>query len=192
MGLDKRISPHFLLPGPGYGGSCFPKDSAGVVDLAKKNGYRFQIMESVLAVNDCVKGRMVEKVEKVCGGVQGKRVAVLGIAFKPETDDIRESASLRLIRDLQSRGASVTAYDPAAMENAKTELEGVTFAEDLYRCAEAADVLVLATDWNQFRKLDFAKLEESMRAKNFVDLRNLYEPADMKKLGWNYVGVGRS
>jgi len=191
MGLDKRISPHFLLPGPGFGGSCFPKDSAGVVDLAKKNGYRFLIMESVLTVNDCVKGRMVEKVEKACGGVAGKRVAVLGIAFKPETDDIRESASLRLIRDLLGRGASVSAYDPAAMDNAKAELDGVFFAEDVYKCAEGADALVLATDWNQFRKLDLPRLEETMRAKNFVDLRNLYEPAEMKRLGWNYVGVGR-
>jgi UDPglucose 6-dehydrogenase len=192
MGLDKRISPHFLLPGPGFGGSCFPKDSAGVVDLAKKNGYRFLIMEAVLAVNDCVKGRMVEKVEAACGAVAGKRIAILGIAFKPETDDIRESASLRLIHDLLARGASVAAFDPAAIENAKAELDGVDFAEDVYGCAEGADALVLATDWNQFRKLDLPRLQETMRAKNFVDLRNLYEPAEMKKLGWNYVGVGRA
>jgi UDPglucose 6-dehydrogenase len=191
MGLDKRISPHFLLPGPGFGGSCFPKDSAGVVDLAKKNGYHFRIMEAVLTVNDCVKARMADKVDEACSGVQGKRIAVLGIAFKPETDDIRESASLRLIRDLIQRGASVSAYDPAAMENAKAELPGVEFAEDVYKCAEGADALVLATDWNQFRKLDLARLGETMRAKNFVDLRNLYEPADMRRLGWRYVGVGR-
>ncbi len=191
MGLDKRISPHFLLPGPGFGGSCFPKDSAGVVDLARKNGYRFVIMESVLAVNDCVKGRMVEKVEAACGGVAGKRVAVLGIAFKPETDDIRESSSLRLIRDLTSRGASVVAYDPAAMENARRELPGLALSDEVYDCVRGADALVLATDWNQVRKLDLPRLEATRKAKNFVDLRNLYEPAEMRKLGWNYVGVGR-
>ncbi|MGE5347108.1 MAG: UDP-glucose dehydrogenase family protein [Acidithiobacillales bacterium] len=191
MGLDKRIAPAFLLPGPGYGGSCFPKDSAAVVDLARKTGYRFRIMETVLAVNDEVKGRMVEKVEKVCGDVRGKRVAVLGIAFKPETDDIRESSSLRLIRDLTSRGASVVAYDPAAMENARREMPGLELADEVYDCVRGADALVLATDWNQFRKLDLPRLEATMKAKNFVDLRNLYEPAGMRKLGWNYVGVGR-
>jgi UDPglucose 6-dehydrogenase len=191
MGLDKRIAPAFLLPGPGYGGSCFPKDSAAVVDLAKKNGYSFRIMETVLEVNDAVKARMIDKVEKVCGDVKGKRVAVLGIAFKPETDDIRESSSLKLIRDLTARGASVVAYDPAAMENARKEMPGLELAEELDDCLAGADALVLATDWNQFRKLDLEKLEKTMKAKNFVDLRNLYEPAEMRKLGWNYVGLGR-
>jgi UDPglucose 6-dehydrogenase len=191
MGLDKRIAPHFLLPGPGFGGSCFPKDSAAVVDLARRNGYDFQIMETVLKVNEGVKGRMIEKVEKCCGGVAGKRVAVLGVAFKPDTDDIRESASIKLIQDLLARGASVAAYDPAAMENARAEVDGVDFVEDVYASAQGADAVVLATDWNQFRKLDLVRLAETMRAKNFVDLRNLYEPSEMRRLGWNYVGLGR-
>ena len=191
MGLDKRIGPQFLLPGPGFGGSCFPKDSSGVVDLARRNGYAFEIMEAVLRVNDAVKARMVEKVESVCGGLSGKRVAVLGLAFKPETDDIRESASLKVIEDLLSRGATVCAYDPAAMENAKALLSGVEFAEDVDGCVEGADAIVLATDWNQFRKLDLDRLERTMKAKNFVDLRNLYEPKEMRRLGWNYVAVGR-
>jgi UDPglucose 6-dehydrogenase len=192
MGLDKRIAPQFLLPGPGYGGSCFPKDSSAVVDLARKNGYRFEIMEAVLAVNDRVKARMIEKVEKVCGDVKGKRVAILGIAFKPETDDIRESASLKLIADLEARGASVVAYDPAAMENARKEMPRLALADDVSSCVTGADCLVLATDWNQFRKLELGKLESLMKAKNFVDLRNLYEPREMKRLGWSYVGVGRA
>jgi UDPglucose 6-dehydrogenase len=191
MGLDKRISPQFLLPGPGYGGSCFPKDSSAVVDLARKNGYRFEIMEAVLSVNDRVKARMIEKVEKVCGDVRGKRVAILGIAFKPETDDIRESASLKLAADLEARGASVVAYDPAAMENARKEMPKLELAPDVISCVTGADALVLATDWNQFRKLELGKLESLMKAKNFIDLRNLYEPRDMKRLGWNYVGLGR-
>ncbi len=192
MGLDKRIAPAFLLPGPGYGGSCFPKDSSAVVDLAKKCGYSFRIMETVLEVNDAVKARMIEKVEQVCGNVKGKRIAVLGIAFKPETDDIRESASLKLIRDLTGRGASVIAYDPAAMENARKEMPDLELADDVIPCLKGADALVLATDWNQFRKLDLDKVGKTMAAKNFVDLRNLYEPALMKKLGWNYVGLGRA
>ncbi len=191
MGLDKRIAPAFLLPGPGYGGSCFPKDSSAVVDLARKNGYRFRIMETVLEVNDAVKARMIEKVEQVCGSVSGKRIAVLGIAFKPETDDIRESASVKLVRDLAARGASVVAYDPAAMENARKELPSLELAEDVYDCLAAADALVLATDWNQFRKLDLDRVEGAVKAKNFVDLRNLYEPAEMRKRGWTYVGLGR-
>jgi len=192
MGLDKRIAPQFLSPGPGYGGSCFPKDSSAVVDLARKVGYTFEIMEAVLSVNRRVKARMVEKVEAVCPDLRGKRVAMLGIAFKPETDDIRESACLKLAGDLQARGADVVAYDPAAMENARKEMPTLKLAEDVYSCAEGADVLVLATDWNQFRKLDLGRLERTMKAKNFVDLRNLYEPKDMKKAGWNYVGLGRA
>ncbi|KAA0253287.1 UDP-glucose/GDP-mannose dehydrogenase family protein [Acidobacteria bacterium ACD] len=191
MGLDKRIGPQFLAPGPGFGGSCFPKDSSGVVDLARRNGYAFEIMEAVLDVNQKVKARMVEKVDAVCGGLAGKRVAVLGLAFKPETDDIRESASLKLIEDLQARGASVAAYDPAAMENSRAVLSGVTFADDVYSAVEGADALVLATDWNQFRKLDLDRLERTMKSKTFVDLRNLYEPKEMRRLGWNYVGLGR-
>ena len=135
MGLDKRIAPHFLNPGPGYGGSCFPKDSSAVVDLARKNGYTFEIMEAVLSVNDHVKARMVEKVAAVCPDLKGKRVAMLGIAFKPETDDIRESACLKLAADLQARGADVVAYDPAAMDNARKEMPSLKLADDVYSCA---------------------------------------------------------
>ena len=192
MGLDKRIAPQFLNPGPGYGGSCFPKDSSAVVDLARKVGYTFELMEATLSANDRVKARMIEKVEGLCGSVKGKRVALLGIAFKPETDDIRESASLKLAADLLERGADVVAYDPAAMDNARKEMPKLKLAEDQYACIAGADILVLATDWNQFRKLDLPRIEKTMKAKNFVDLRNLYEPREMKKLGWNYVGLGRA
>jgi UDPglucose 6-dehydrogenase len=193
MGLDKRISPHFLLPGPGFGGSCFPKDASGVVDVARKHGYTFEIMETVLKVNASVKARMVDKVEAVCGGnVAGRRIAVLGLAFKPETDDIRDSSSLKLIEDLKARGAAVSAYDPAAMENTKAVLPDVHYADDVYECTAGADALVLATDWNQFRKLDLEKLESTMKGKRFVDLRNLYEPREMKRLGWDYVAIGRA
>src|SRR5664280_963726 len=162
MGLDKRIAPHFLNPGPGYGGSCFPKDSSAVVDLARKNGYTFEIMEAVLSVNDHVKARMVDKVAAVCPDLKGRR------------------------------GADVVAYDPAAMDNARKEMPSLKLADDVYSCAAGADVLVLATDWNQFRKLDLDRLEKTMKAKNFVDLRNLYEPKEMRKAGWNYAGLGRA
>ncbi len=191
MGLDKRIAPQFLQPGPGFGGSCFPKDVSGVADLARRHDYRFQIMESVLEVNDAVKARMVDKVERIVGRLEGKRVAVLGLSFKPETDDIRDSSSLKLIADMLARGAKVSAFDPAAMENARAILGGVDYCEDVPSCVSGADAVVLATDWNQFRKLDLDKLERTMKSKNFVDLRNLYEPREMRRLGWNYVGVGR-
>jgi UDPglucose 6-dehydrogenase len=192
MGLDKRISPHFLQPGPGYGGSCFPKDVSGVVDVARKQNYTFQIMESVLAVNDAIKARMVEKVERIVGKLDGKRIAVLGLSFKPETDDIRDSSSIKLITDLQARGATVAAFDPVAMDNAKAVLSGVDFVDDVESAVSGADAVVLATDWNQFRKLDLDRLERTMKAKNFIDLRNLYEPREMRRLGWNYTGIGRS
>ena len=191
MGLDKRIGPQFLLPGPGYGGSCFPKDSSGVVDLARRHGYTFEIMESVLRVNDAVKARMVTKVQQLVGDLSGKRIGVLGIAFKPETDDIRDSSSIKLIEDLRNLGASVAAYDPAALENARAVLTGVDFVEDMYECVRGADCVVLATDWNQFRKMDLDRLASEVKTKSFVDLRNLYEPADMRAKGWAYVGIGR-
>jgi UDPglucose 6-dehydrogenase len=150
-------------------------------------------METVLKVNASVKARMVDKVEAVCGGnVAGRRIAVLGLAFKPETDDIRDSSSLKLIEDLKARGAAVSAYDPAAMENTKAVLPDVHYADDVYECTAGADALVLATDWNQFRKLDLEKLESTMKGKRFVDLRNLYEPREMKRLGWDYVAIGRA
>src|SRR5664280_753214 len=167
-------------------------DLERVADLARKVGYTFEIMEADLSVNDHVKARMVEKVAAVCPDLPGKRVAMLGIAFKPETDDIRESACLRLASDLQARGADVVAYDPAAMDNARKEMPSLKLADDVYSCAAGADVLVLATDWNQFRKLDLDRLEKTMKAKNFVDLRNLYEPKEMRKAGWNYAGLGRA
>jgi len=191
MGLDKRIGPQFLLPGPGYGGSCFPKDSSGVVDLARRHGYTFEIMEAVLRVNEAVKARMATKVQQLVGDLSGKRVGVLGIAFKPETDDIRDSSSIKLIEDLKALGASVAAYDPAATENARAVLTGVDFVEDMYECVRGADCVVLATDWNQFRKMDLDRLASEVKAKNFVDLRNLYEPAGMREKGWAYVGIGR-
>jgi len=191
MGLDKRIGPKFLHPGPGFGGSCFPKDTHAVADLARKFGSRFEIIEAAITANEKTKARMIEKIEAAAGPLDGKTVGVLGISFKPATDDIRESAALRIIQDLQDRGARVRAFDPAAMENAKKALGGVAFGRDAYDCAAGCDALVLVTEWNEFRALDFGKLEKAMRGRVLVDLRNVYEPREVRELGWTYAGVGR-
>lgn len=191
MGLDKRIGPKFLHPGPGFGGSCFPKDTQAVADLARKYGARFEIIEAAIAANEKTKARMIDKIEGATGPLAGRTVGVLGISFKPATDDIRESPSIRVIRDLQRRGASVRAFDPAAMENARKTLDGVSYGRDAYDCAAGCDALVLATEWNEFRALDFGKLEKVMKGRILVDLRNVYEPGEVRELGWTYTGVGR-
>ena len=191
MGLDKRIGSKFLHPGPGFGGSCFPKDTQAVADLARKLGARFEIIEAAITANEKTKARMIGKIESAVGPLAGRTIGVLGISFKPATDDIRESASVRIIRDLQARGAAVRAFDPAAMENAQKALEGVVYGRDAYDCAAGCDALVLATEWNEFRALDFSKLEKAMRGRVLVDLRNVYEPEEVRDLGWTYAGVGR-
>ena len=191
MGLDKRIGPKFLHPGPGFGGSCFPKDTHAVADLARKHDYRFEIIEAAISANEATKARMIEKIEKAAHGVGGKTIGILGISFKPETDDIRESAALKIIADLQQRGAAVRAFDPAAIENARKMLAGVEYAKDAYDCARGCDALVIVTEWNEFRALDFGALAASMRSKTLVDLRNIYDPDEVRALGWNYEGVGR-
>ncbi|MGH9443574.1 MAG: UDP-glucose dehydrogenase family protein [Thermoanaerobaculia bacterium] len=191
MGLDRRIGPKFLHPGPGFGGSCFPKDTQAVADLAKKHGYRFEIIEAAIAANDATKARMIDKIEKAANGVGGKTIGILGISFKPETDDIRESAALTIIADLRKRGAAVRAFDPAAIENAKKVLGHIEYAEDAYDCARGCDALVIATEWNEFRALNFGALAAAMKAKILVDLRNVYDPSEIRALGWTYEGVGR-
>jgi UDPglucose 6-dehydrogenase len=191
MGLDKRIGSKFLHPGPGFGGSCFPKDTQAVADLARKYGARFEIIEGAILANEKTKARMIEKIEAATGEVAGKTVGVLGISFKPGTDDIRESASLRIIDDLQRRGARVRAFDPASIQNARAVLKDVVYGTDAYDCAEGCDALVLATEWNEFRALDFDKLEKAMKGRVLVDLRNVYEPGEVRALGWTYAGVGR-
>ena len=192
MGLDRRIGSRFLLPGPGFGGSCFPKDTAAAVDLAKQHGYRFRIIESAIRVNAETKARMIEKIAATAGPLAGRSVAVLGLSFKPETDDIRESPALAVIADLVAAGASVRAFDPAAMENARGIFPDLYYATDAYDCATGADVLVLATEWNEFRALDFDRLAKLMRSKTVVDLRNVYEPRELRAAGWSYTGIGRA
>jgi UDPglucose 6-dehydrogenase len=193
MGLDSRIGPKFLQAGPGFGGSCFPKDTSAMADIARRIGYDFQIMEAVLRVNDAVKLRMIDKVADSLGGdLSGKTVAMLGLAFKPETDDMRDSPTIPIIKGLQQRGAKIRAYDPQAMANAKAFFQDITWCSDAYETAENADALVLATEWNEFRALNFERIKKALREPVVVDLRNIYDPQRMATLGFEYTSVGRA
>ena len=191
MGLDGRISRKFLHPGPGYGGSCFPKDTKAIVKLAETYGYRFKIVESVIEVNERQQVRMVDKIENVLGDLKGKRLGILGLTFKPNTDDIRDSPAIRIIETLLKKGAIVSAYDPAGMEAAAKILKGVNYANDIYEAAQDAEALVIITEWNEFRYLDWEKVQTSLRSPTVIDLRNIYEPDKMKTRGFNYHCVGR-
>jgi UDPglucose 6-dehydrogenase len=191
MGLDGRIGRKFLHPGPGYGGSCFPKDTWALLRLAHEKGYPFKILDSVIRVNDEQKQRMVDKIQERVGNLSGKTIAVLGLSFKPNTNDIRESSSIAIIRGLLRMGARVKAYDPAAMDEAKSVFPELEFGEDAYDIARGSDALVLATEWNQFRRLDLERIKSLLKSPIFIDLRNVYEPDQMKRLGFDYCGVGR-
>ena len=191
MGLDGRIGRKFLHPGPGYGGSCFPKDTRALCRLAQEKGYTFKILHSVIEVNEQQKLRMVDKIQQKVGKLQGKTIGVLGLAFKPNTNDLRESCAVVIIRTLLERGAKVRAYDPAAMEEARVILPEAELCRDAYDVAEGCDALVLATEWNQFRRLDLQRIKSLLKAPIFVDLRNVYDPDQMVRLGFSYEGVGR-
>lgn len=193
IGLDGRIGKKFLHAGPGFGGSCFPKDTLALMRIAEEAGAPSRLVQSVVAVNDERKEGLAERVVAACGGdVEGKLVAVLGLAFKPETDDMRESPSLPLIRGLISRGAKVQAYDPQAMEIARPLLpKEVRLAQNVTEALMSADILVLITEWNEFRVLAPARLQELMQGRVVVDLRNVYDPAPLRAAGFTYVGIGR-
>jgi UDPglucose 6-dehydrogenase len=193
IGLDNRIGGKFLHAGPGYGGSCFPKDTLALVKTAQDAGAPLRIVETVAAVNDQRKRAMARKVAAALGGeLRGATVAVLGLAFKPNTDDMREAPSLALIAALQDQGATVRAYDPAGMENAKTMLSNVVYCDGPYAAAEGADALVIMTEWEQFRALDLARLKGVMKRAVFVDLKNVYRPAEVKRAGFTYTNIGRA
>ena len=192
IGLDKRIGGKFLHAGPGFGGSCFPKDTRALVHSADDYNVPMRIVRSVVEVNETRKLAMADKVINAAGGsVDGKHIAVLGLTFKPNTDDMRESPSLDIIPALQKAGAVVHAFDPKGMDEAKEMLEGVTFHEDAYDTMDGADVLAIITEWNQFRALDLSQVKERMKTPLMVDLRNIYGRADMEEHGFTYVGVGR-
>jgi UDPglucose 6-dehydrogenase len=194
MGLDKRIGPKFLHPGPGYGGSCFPKDTQALTEIARNAGRPFEVVETVVAVNERIKGRSIERVrESVDNDLKGKVVAVLGLSFKPETDDMRDSASIPLISAMIDEGARVRAFDPEAMDNARQMLpDGVEYCSDSYDAATGADVLIIATEWNQFRSLHMDRIRDLLNAPVVVDLRNVYDPKRMREQGFSYFSVGRA
>ena len=191
MGLDGRIGRKFLHPGPGFGGSCFPKDTHALVHIGRKHNCEMEIVQSTINVNERQKERMIEKIEEMVGGVQGKTIGILGLAFKPNTDDMREASSISIIQGLQKKGARIKAYDPEAMGEAKKILQDVTYCTGPYEVAEESHAIVLLTEWNQFRLLDLKRIKGLLKEPIFIDLRNVYEPLHMRELGFLYCGVGR-
>ena len=193
MGLDRRIGPKFLHPGPGYGGSCFPKDTHALLRIAADNGYDMKIVRAVLEVNAQRRLAVLDKIENLLPDLEGKTIAGLGLAFKPNTDDIRESPAVDICRLLLDRGAHLRVFDPAAMTFARKELgeNGVHYAFDMYDAAKGSDLLVLFTEWNQFRKLDLERMASLLSSPRMVDCRNIYDPAVMRAAGFQYVSVGR-
>ncbi|MGE3466719.1 MAG: UDP-glucose/GDP-mannose dehydrogenase family protein [Pyrinomonadaceae bacterium] len=191
IGMDNRIGRKFLHPGPGYGGSCFPKDTRALTSVADSFGVETRIVDAVIEANDRQRDAMIPKIEKLVGDLSGKTIGVLGLSFKPETDDMRESPAIEIIQELVRRGASINAYDPVAMDEAKHSLPNIGYAEDEYAAITGADALVIITEWNQFRALDMEKVRGLLKSPKIADLRNIYEPADMRELGFEYVGVGR-
>lgn len=193
IGLDNRIGSKFLHAGPGFGGSCFPKDTRALVKTAQDHDAPLRIVEAVLAVNDSRKRAMARKVAAALGGqLRGKTIGVLGLTFKPNTDDMREAPSIPLITALQDMGAQVRAYDPEGMEQARLELPAIAYCDNPYACAEGADALVIVTEWEQFRALDLRRLKREMAQPVIVDLRNIYRPEEMAEHGFAYESIGRA
>lgn len=193
IGMDTRIGAKFLNPGIGYGGSCFPKDVAAFIDRAKQLGYDFELLKAIQHINQQQMDGYVEKVEDMVGDLNGKTLAALGLAFKPDTDDVREAPALKIIQILLEKGAKIQAYDPMATENAKKVLgDKVTYTEDVYQALDGADALLLMTEWSEFKELDFAKVKKLMKQPIIVDGRNIYDPAKMKEQGFTYQGIGKS
>jgi UDPglucose 6-dehydrogenase len=192
MGMDNRIGRKFLHPGPGYGGSCFPKDTRALTTVADQFGVETRIVDAVIDANERQRQAMIPKIEQLLGAIDGKKIGILGLSFKPETDDMRESPAIDIIEALVQKGAKVRAYDPVAMEEARHCLNGnIEYATDEYDAIDGADALVIITEWNQFRALDMQKVKSLLRSPKIADLRNIYEPDDMRELGFEYVGVGR-
>ena len=192
IGLDNRIGAKFLHAGPGYGGSCFPKDTLALLRTAEEAGVEQRIISTVVAVNDDRKVAMANRVREALGGeLAGKKVAVLGLTFKPNTDDMRDAPSIPLIHGLVAGGASVTAFDPVGREQAEPLLPGIAYADDPYAAAEGADALVVVTEWDAFRGIDLNEMKRRMRGTALIDLRNVYDPAEAARAGLAYRGIGR-
>ena len=191
MGMDNRIGRKFLHPGPGYGGSCFPKDTRAFTRVGDQYNVATSVVDAVIEANEFQRQAMIPKIEKLVGDLDGKQIAVLGLSFKPETDDMRDSPATDIIREMQKRGARIRAFDPVAMAEAKHLLPDIECATDEYDAIRDADALVFMTEWNQFRALDMEKVKNLLKSPKIADLRNIYEPQDMREMGFEYVGVGR-
>ena len=191
IGLDKRIAAKFLHAGPGYGGSCFPKDTLALVKTAQDAGAPVTLIEQTIAANEKRKKSMADKIAAAMGGAAARTVAILGLTFKPKTDDMRDAPSLDIVPALQAAGAKVRAFDPEGMHEARKLLPGLETAENAYAAANGADALVILTEWDQFRALDFARLKAAMKSNVVVDLRNVYDPAEVRRHGFAYTSIGR-
>lgn len=191
IGFDKRIGRDFLQPGAGYGGSCFPKDVRALIRIAKDVGYDFKLLHEVENINRDAKRAIVTKSEKLLGGLVGKTIGILGLSFKPNTDDMRDAPSIEIIASLAQKGAKIRAYDPEAMEKAKKVISGIEYTHDMYHVAEGADLLIVLTEWNEFKEMDLQKIKNVMKTPNIIDGRNIFDPEKAKSSGFNYVGVGR-
>ncbi len=192
IGLDGRIGRKFLHAGPGYGGSCFPKDTLALVKTGADVERPLRIVETVVDINTKRKSRMADKIIETCGGVDGKTIAILGVTFKPNTDDMRDSPSLDIVAGLQDAGATIRAYDPEGMEEAEAMMANVTWCADAYETMWGADAVSIITEWNQFRALDLERAKGLLKAPVMIDLRNIYDPEDMASAGFTYVSVGRA
>lgn len=191
IGLDNRIGSKFLHAGPGYGGSCFPKDTKALARTAQEAGAPVKLIETTIAINDARKKAMAQRIIKACGGdVAGKTIAILGLTFKPNTDDMRDAPSLDIIPALQAAGAVIRAHDPEGMDHAKTMLEQVTFCQDAYDCAKQAEAVVIVTEWDAYRALDFKRLKSIVAAPRIIDLRNIYRRSEIIRTGFEYYGIG--
>ncbi|MBI4848763.1 MAG: UDP-glucose/GDP-mannose dehydrogenase family protein [Nitrospirae bacterium] len=191
MGLDRRIGPKFLHAGPGYGGSCFPKDTLALLQIGKENSISLGIIEATVKANEQQKKNQAHKIITALGKAKGKTVCILGLSFKPNTNDMRDAPSLFIINRLLKAGAKIRAYDPVAMEDARSILPKITYCDDAYDAAKGADAVVIVTEWNQLRNLDLGKIKRLAKGEFFFDLRNIYEPDRLKKMGFRYYSVGR-
>lgn len=191
VGMDKRINPLFLSPGPGYGGSCFPKDVKALISIAKDTDYSFSLLAEVENINHQARRDIVRKARKVLGELRGKRIGILGLAFKPNTDDMRDAPSIDIITWLLNDGAKIYAFDPIAQVSAKEILPDIHYAQNPYETAEDADLLIVLTEWNEFKEIDLKKIKSLVKSPNIIDARNIYNPEDVRALGFNYMGVGR-
>ncbi len=191
IGMDKRIGDKFLSPGPGYGGSCFPKDVKALISIAKDNDYQFSLLEDVENINHQAKRDIVRKARKILGDFRGKRIGILGLAYKANTDDMRDAPAIDVINLLQNDGVKISAFDPKSIENAERVLKNVEYKKDPYEVASGADLLIILTEWNEFKELDFADIKKKMKSPNIIDGRNLYDGEKLRKEGFTYIGIGR-